>query len=90
MATLTISDAIFERLAQQAQTLNASPDAVAESVLETYLAAASTPSLESAPPIHTLGDLLAFGYGLWANRNEMEDTPDYAARLRTEAWQRHL
>ena len=71
MATLTISDAIFERLAQQAQTLNASPDAVAENVLETYLAAASTPSVESALPIRTLGDLLAFGYGLWANRNEM-------------------
>ncbi len=36
MATLTISDALFERLVQQAQILNASPEAVAESILETY------------------------------------------------------
>ena len=82
MATLTISDTIFERLVQQAQTLNTSPEAVAESVLEIYLATTKE------PPIHTLGDLLTYGYGLWTNREAVADTPAYAARLRDEAWRR--
>ncbi len=83
MATLTISDEIFERLTRQAQTVNTSPEMVAESVLQSYLETQT-----DLTPIRTLGDLLAYGYGLWANRVVREDTVAYAARLRSEAWQR--
>ena len=83
MATITISDEVYERLAQKAIVTSSSPDAVAESVLQTYLEA----EIDS-PPIHTLGDLLAYSYGLWADRNDLEETTAYAARLREKAWQR--
>jgi len=85
MATITISDTVYQRLNQKAQAVNSSPDVVAENVLQTYFA------LENDfTPIKTLGDLLTYGYGLWADRNDLaEDAPTYAARLRKEAWQRH-
>lgn len=83
MATLTISDETFERLTRQAQIVNSSPEVVAESVLQSYLETQT-----DLTPICTLGDLLAYGYGLWADRAVREDTVAYAAQLRQEAWQR--
>ncbi|MDM8529365.1 hypothetical protein QUF58_14315 [Anaerolineales bacterium HSG24] len=36
-------------------------------------------------PIETLGDLLNNGYGLWADRDDIGDSLDYATQLRQEA-----
>lgn len=84
MATITISDTVYQRLTQKALATNSSPDVVAESVLQTYLAREN-----DFTPIQTLGDLLTYGYGLWADRSDLdEETPVYAAQLRKEAWQR--
>jgi hypothetical protein len=82
MATITISDETYQRLAQKARATSLLPDIMAEKVLQTYLEA------ENEPSIHTLGDLLVYGYGLWADPNSLDDTLVYAAQLRAEAWQR--
>jgi hypothetical protein len=40
-------------------------------------------------PLHTLGDLLASEFcGMWSDRNDLEDSVEYAHRLRREAWSR--
>ncbi|MDM8530702.1 hypothetical protein QUF63_05975 [Anaerolineales bacterium HSG25] len=41
-------------------------------------------------PIETLGDLLNNGYGLWADRDDIGDSLDYATQLRQDTWQRVL
>jgi hypothetical protein len=84
MVTITISDETYRQLAQKAKLVNSVPDAVAEELLQSCL------EMEAhLPPIRTLGDLLTYGYGLWADRSDLEETTDYAARLRDEAWQRN-
>lgn len=40
-------------------------------------------------PIRTFGDLLDSGlFGLWADRDDIGDSVEYARRLREEAWTR--
>jgi hypothetical protein len=96
MATITISDKNYQDLVQRAKILNSSPEAILNELLETFLETLMTPAhivsqTETvAPPIKTLGDLLAYGYGLWADRNDIEDPVLYATQLREEAWQRNL
>lgn len=83
MVTIKISDEVYQRLAQKAMVMNTLPDEVAEKLLQSCL------EMETdSPLIRTLGDLLTYGYGLWANRNDLEETVSYTARLREEAWQR--
>ncbi len=83
MVTITISDETYRQLAQKAKLLNSVPDVVAEEFLQSCLEMEANSS-----PIRTLGDLLIYGYGLWADQGEPEDTISYAANLRKEAWQR--
>ncbi len=96
MATITISDKNYQYLLQRANMLNSSPEAIIDELLETLLATIMPPSNvagqteTNSPSIKTLGDLLASGYGLWADRDDIEDTILYATRLRKQAWQRNL
>lgn len=74
--------------------MNSSPEAIIEELLETFFATVtkSKPVTETEtipPPIRTLGDLLAYGYGLWVDRDDIEDAVIYATQLRQEAWQRN-
>jgi hypothetical protein len=80
MVTIVISDETYQQLAQKAKLLNSAPDAVAEKLLQSCLETETT-----SPPIRTLGDLLTYGYGLWANRGDLEETAAYATRLREQA-----
>jgi len=50
----------------------------------TFLAAPDS----KLPPITTLADLLLYGYGAWADRDDITDAVIYAASLRKQAWQR--
>jgi hypothetical protein len=38
--------------------------------------------------IKTFGDLLEHGYGLWADRDDIDHPLEYATRLRQDIWQR--
>jgi hypothetical protein len=64
------------------------PDDVPPGMAHIVLAVTSE---ESAPsPRRTLGDLLRSDlFGLWADREDITDSAEFARDLRTEAWQRH-
>jgi hypothetical protein len=96
MATIVISDEKYQHLKQRAELINSSPEAVIDELLDGFLASMmlkSDPTNEmidpNSPSIHTLGDLLKYGYGFWADRDDIEDAGLYATQLRQEAWQRN-
>lgn len=96
MPTVTISDKNYQSLVKKANTLKTSPEMVINKLLETFLTTVNPTSQlveQTQPPlspIKTLGDLLDYGYGLWANRGDIEDSILYATELRQKAWQRNL
>ncbi|GEM_PF-2788501 len=93
MATITISEQQYQTLLQRATRLNASPETLLDHLLERFLGDALIPtnssdSMEATPMIRTLGEVLKYGYGFWADRDEIEDPIQYATQLRQTAWQR--
>lgn len=93
MATITISEQQYQTLLQRATRLNSSPEVILDHLLQHFLGHAFTPTegrapLEAMPTIRTLGELLKYGYGFWADRDDIEDPIQYAKQLRQTAWQR--
>jgi hypothetical protein len=93
MATITISEQQYQTLLQRATRLNISPETLLDHLLERFLGHAFIPTkssdaMETTPMIRTLGEVLKYGYGFWADRDDIEDPIQYATQLRQTAWQR--
>jgi hypothetical protein len=61
------------------------PDDVPTGPADVVVVVASQP----ASPAHTLGDLLQSEFfGMWRDRDDLRDNPEFARQLRVQAWSR--
>jgi hypothetical protein len=85
MTTITISDKTYQYLIERAKAVNSTPAVVLDKLLENLLIPES-----STKETNHLGDLLSNGYGLWRDREDINDSVAYAKKLREKSWKRSL
>ncbi len=79
MKTITLSDDIVRKLEKLSARLGISPEEIIRRWINGDLRESSAQSQNGFESI---------GFGMWAGRNEMEDSAQWVRRLRKQGWNR--
>jgi len=79
MKTITLSDDVVRELEKLSARLGISPEEVIKRWINGDLRESSAQSQNGFESI---------GFGMWAGRNEMEDSAQWVRRLREQGWNR--
>jgi len=79
MKTITLSDDVVRELEKLSARLGISPEEVIKRWINGDLRESSAESQNGFESI---------GFGMWAGRNEMEDSAQWVRRLREQGWNR--
>ena len=79
MKTITLSDDVVRELEKLSVRLGISPEEIIRRWISEYLRVAPTQSQNGFESI---------GFGMWAERNDMEDSAQWVHRFREQEWNR--
>jgi predicted transcriptional regulator len=79
MKTITLSDDIMRELEELSARLGISPEEIIRRAISEYLREPSVQDRNGFEPI---------GFGMWAGRDEMDDSAQWVHRLREQEWNR--
>ena len=79
MKTITLPDEIVKELEQLSARFGVSPEEVIKRGINEYL---------KESEIQTKSEFEATGFGMWAERNDMEDSAQWVRKLREQEWNR--
>ena len=79
MKTITLSDDIVKELERLSARLGVSPEEIIRRGIRGYLGETSVQSQDGSESV---------GFGMWAGRDDMEDSAQWVHRLREQEWDR--